>query len=66
MRRFLFVMAIACLMLLKVPAIAEVRAFDFDVMSVEELDDLLDDVRAEKKAAVVFSRHMNCLGRILR
>ena len=55
MRRFLFVMAIACLMLLKVPAIAEVRAFDFDVMSVEELDDLLDDVRAEKKAAVVFS-----------
>lgn len=41
-------------MLFGMPAFAEVRTFDVDVMSVDELDALLDDVRAEKKTAVEF------------
>lgn len=55
MFKSLIAMFTVCIMLFGIPALAEVRSFDVDVMSVEELDALLDDVRAEKKSAVEFS-----------
>ena len=55
MRRFLSMVIAVCVMLFGTPAIAEVRSFDFDVMSVDELEAVLDNIKAEKKAAVDFS-----------
>lgn len=54
MFKSLIAMFSVCIMLFGMPAFAEIRTFDVDVMSVDELDALLDDVRAEKKTAVEF------------
>ena len=38
---------VVAILLLAMPVSAEVRSFDFDVMSVKELDTLIDEIKAD-------------------